>query len=188
MVGLWKRLARIGLVGVMLLSGLALEADAARQSPKMTRRARSLPRLAVFGNAAGNVWPGSAFSAVFAGGGFAMELPVIPHLVLGSYLAGNYVGPGEFGFGILEGGGVLKMRLPLNTRTAWVFPFRGGIGGGFSGSGSIFLGTFHGSLIGVETLLSRRFGLAFGMPLSVIATGGSPLLFFGAELGFLLPW
>ncbi|MEM7495221.1 MAG: hypothetical protein AAF471_03610 [Myxococcota bacterium] len=231
MIGLYGKLAKVGVIGVALLQGAAALAQenipeqsavaTAQEDSLKNKAARAVsprfldrPRTTVFGNVGFTTppwrWSGRSGLGMLGGGGTTVEVPLARHVVVGGYLASSYLIVSMVGTGtaqgdagsattdlawegeqpaaVLEGGGLVKIRLPFNDHVAWYFPIRGGVGGLFADSGAEFLGAFHAGLVGVEASLGKHVGITFDAITSLHKPKGPLIVSNDIELGVVFTW
>ncbi|MEM7589520.1 MAG: hypothetical protein AAF320_05135 [Myxococcota bacterium] len=202
----------------VLLSMVSPHAQASSHYQKNSKKIPlNKSRSTLFGNAgfASQVQFSNLFSSGFqtgttAGAGLSLEQPFNRHFVMGVYMSGAYLSTkayeitveqqstdsatvtltegGRKGSGLLEGGGLMKIRFPFNNHVAWYFPIGGGVGGLFVHSGTQFMGAFHISLVGVEALLSEHLGITFNTMSSIHKAKGPMMISNTIQLGLVVAW
>ncbi|MEM7403243.1 MAG: hypothetical protein AAF310_04450 [Myxococcota bacterium] len=174
-------------------------------------------RSTLFGNVgfAGQVQFSTLFTSDFqagtiAGGGLSLEQPLNRYFVMGAYVAGHYLSTKAYEFtvdqqtansttvtlvrgeqkgsGTIEGGGLIKIRLPFNKEVAWYFPIAGGVGALFDPIGTQFMGAFHISPVGVEALFNQGIGITFNTMTSIHKAQGPAIFSNSIQLGLIAFW
>lgn len=123
------------------------------------------------------------------GAGAILEYQTYKNFWIGGYIEGN----GTKGSGLLHGGPLLRLRLPIPTSSlSWLMSARGGIGRHFTKnySGDSLFGLLQTSFVGLEWSFAKNMGLTLVLPTPNLLFGSfmGPVVSSGLEVGFNYLW